>query len=208
MAPGIFNLFAYTNEGHAEPQELDRNTLRPNHAFVDRCDGWGPITVLGIDFRVQSPVFPELLKVFCFHACLVLISVYARAVQYLLVKKRPNLAPVLLTLSVLPVSSTDSTRLRLLFELPNPTFRSLHLLDGSGQFPFGADPPLADPAENREQADNGQQINCNHFLRLLSNLVCNLRTSTQSSCRIQYGRDSRLCCPRAICMVVFFNLRA
>ena len=110
--------------------------------------------------------------------------------------------------SVSSTSSTDSTRLRLLFELLNPSFRSLHLLDGSGQFPFGTDPPLADPAENREQADNGQQINCNHFLRLLSNLVCNLRTSTQSSCRIHSGRDSRLCCPRAICMVVFFNLRA
>ena len=67
MAPGIFDLFAYANEGHAEPQELDRNAVRPNHAFVDRGNGWGPITVLGIDFRVQSPVFPELLKVFCFH---------------------------------------------------------------------------------------------------------------------------------------------
>ena len=89
-------------------------------------------------------------------------------------------------------SSTDSTRLRLLFELLNPSFRSLHLLDGSGQFPFGTDPPLADPAENREQADSGQQINCNHFLRLLSNLFCSLRTSRQSSCRIQYGRDSRV----------------
>lgn len=99
---------------------------------------------------------------------------------------------------------TNSTRLRLLFELLNPSLRSLHLLDGSAQFPFGADPPLADPAENREQADNGQQVNCNHFL----NLFCNLRTSTQSSCRIHSGRDSRLCCPRAICMVVFFNLRA
>lgn len=91
------------------------------------------------------------------------------------------------------VSSTSSTRLRLLFELLNPSLRSLHLLDGSGQFPFGTDPPLADPAENREQADNGQQINCNHFLHLLSNLFCSLRTSTQSSCRIHSGRDSRLC---------------
>lgn len=105
-------------------------------------------------------------------------------------------------------SSTDSTRLRLLFELLDPSLRSLHLLDGSAQFPFGTDPPLTDPAENREQADDGQQVNCNHFLRLLSNLVCNLRTSTQSSCRIHSGRDSRLCCPRAIRMVVFFNLRA
>lgn len=207
MAPGIFNLFAYANEGHAEPQELDRNTLRPNHAFVDRCDGWGPITVLGIDFRVQSPVFPELLKVLCFHACLVLISVYASAVQYLLVERSPNLAPILL--DQFGTSSTGPIwHLRLLFEFLNPSLRSLHLFDGSVQLPFGVDPPLADPAENREQADDGQQINCNHFLRLLSNLVCNLRTSTQSPCRIQYGRDSRLCCPRAICMVVFFNLRA
>lgn len=53
-------------------------------------------------------------------------------------------------------SSTDSTRLRLLFELLDPSLRSLHLLDGSAQFPFGVDPPLADPAENREQADDGQ----------------------------------------------------
>ena len=88
-------------------------------------------------------------------------------------------------------NSTDSTRLRLLFELSNPSLRSLHLLDGSAQFPFGTNPPLADPAENREQADNGQQINCNHFLHLLSNLFCSLRTSTQSSCRIHSGRDSR-----------------
>lgn len=103
---------------------------------------------------------------------------------------------------------TNSTRLRLLFEFLNPSLRSLHLLDGSAQFPFGTNPPLADPAENCEQADDGQQVNCNHFLRLLSNLFCSLRTSTQSSCRIHSGRDSRLCCPRAICMVVFFNLRA
>ena len=66
---GVFNLFAYANEGHAEPQELDRNTIRPNHAFVDRSDGGSPITVLGVDLRVQSPVLPELLKVSCFHAC-------------------------------------------------------------------------------------------------------------------------------------------
>ena len=117
-----------------------------------------------------------------------------------------NLAPVLL--DQFGTSSTDSTRLRLLFEFLNPSLRSLHLLDGSAQFPFGTNPPLADPAENREQADDGQQVNCNHFLRLLSNLFCSLRTSTQSSCRIHSGRDSRLCCPRAICMVVFFNLRA
>ena len=89
-------------------------------------------------------------------------------------------------------SSTDSTRLRLLFEFLNPSLRSLHLLDGSAQFPFGTNPPLADPAENREQADDGQQINCNHFLRLLSNLFCSLRTSTQSSCRIHSGRDNRV----------------
>ena len=107
-----------------------------------------------------------------------------------------NLAPILLdqfgTSSTDSVSSTDSTRLRLLFEFLNPSLRSLHLFDGSVQLPFGVDPPLADPAENREQADDGQQINCNHFLRLLSNLVCNLRTSTQSSCRIHFGRDNRV----------------
>ena len=89
-------------------------------------------------------------------------------------------------------SSTDSTRLRLLFEFLNPSLRSLHLLDGSAQFPFGTNPPLADPAENREQADDGQQVNCNHFLRLLFNLFCSLRTSTQSSCRIHSGRDNRV----------------
>ena len=108
-----------------------------------------------------------------------------------------NLAPILL--DQFGTNSTDSasfywtnsTRLRLLFEFLNPSLRSLHLLDGSVQFPFGVDPPLADPPKNREQADNGQQINCNHFLRLLSNLVCNLRTSTQSSCRIHSGRDNR-----------------
>ena len=124
-----------------------------------------------------------------------------------------NLAPVLLdqfywTSSTDSVSSTDSTRLRLLFEFLNPSLRSLHLLDGSAQFPFGTNPPLADPAENREQADDGQQINCNHFLRLLSNLFCSLRTSTQSSCRIHSGRDNRTLLSRAIRMVVFFNLRA
>ena len=68
MPRGFFSLFAYTNEGHAEPQELDRNTVRQNHSFVDRGNGRGPITVLGIDLRVQSPVLPELLKVFCFHS--------------------------------------------------------------------------------------------------------------------------------------------
>ena len=107
-----------------------------------------------------------------------------------------NLAPILLdqfgTNSTDSVSSTDSTRLRLLFELLDPSLRSLHLLDGSVQLPFGVDPPLADPSENREQTDNGQQINCNHFLHLLSNLVCSLRTSTQSSCRIHPGRDDRV----------------
>ena len=86
---------------------------------------------------------------------------------------------------------TNSTRLRLLFEFLNPSLRSLHLFDGSAQFPFGTDPPLADPAENREQTYGGQQVNCNHFLHLLSNLFCSLRTSTQSSCRIHSGRDSR-----------------
>lgn len=183
MAPGVFDLFAYTNEGHAEPQELDRNAVRPNHAFVDRCDGWGPITVLGIDFRVQSPVFPELLKVFCFHACLVLIPARARERRPVFVGRER---------SQFGTSSTDSTRLRLLFELLDPSLRSLHLLDGSAQYPFGTIPPLADPAENREQADDGQQVNCNHFLRLLSNLFCRLRTSTQSSCRIHSGRDNRV----------------
>lgn len=67
FGPGDLYLFAYANEGHAEPQKLDRNAIRPNHAFVDRGDGRGPITVLGIDLRVQSPVLPELLKVLCFH---------------------------------------------------------------------------------------------------------------------------------------------
>ena len=105
-------------------------------------------------------------------------------------------------------SSTDSTRLRLLFEFLNPSLRSLHLLDGSAQFPFGVDPPLANSPDNSEQADDGQQVNCNHFLRLLSNLFCSLRTSTQSSCRIHSGRDNRTLLSRAICMVVFFNLRA
>ena len=108
----------------------------------------------------------------------------------------PILAPILLdqfgTSSTDSVSSTDSTRLRLLFEFLNPSLRSLHLFDGSVQLPFGVDPPLADPAENREQADDGQQVNCNHFLRLLSNLFCSLRTSTQSSCRIHSGRDNRV----------------
>ena len=123
-----------------------------------------------------------------------------------------NLAPILLdqfgTNSTDSTSSTDSTRLRLLFEFLNPSLRSLHLFDGSVQLPFGVDPPLANSPDNSEQTDDGQQVNCNHFLRLLSNLFCSLRTSTQSSCRIHSGRDSRLCCPRAICMVVFFNLRA
>ena len=88
-------------------------------------------------------------------------------------------------------SSTDSTRLRLLFEFLNPSLRSLHLFDGSVQLPFGVDPPLANSPDNSEQADDGQQVNCNHFLRLLSNLFCSLRTSTQSSCRIHSGRDNR-----------------
>lgn len=103
---------------------------------------------------------------------------------------------------------TNSTRLRLLFEFLNPSLRSLHLFDGSVQLPFGVDPPLANSPDNSEQTDDGQQVNCNHFLRLLSNLVCSLRTSTQSSCRIHSGRDNRASWPRAICMVVFFNLRA
>jgi hypothetical protein len=67
--------------------------------------------------------------------------------------------PILLdqfgTSSTDSVSSTDSTRLRLLFEFLNPSLRSLHLFDGSVQFPFGTNPPLADPPKNREQADNG-----------------------------------------------------
>ena len=103
---------------------------------------------------------------------------------------------------------TNSTRLRLLFEFLNPSLSSLHLFDGSVQLPFGVDPPLANSPDNSEQTDDGQQVNCNHFLRLLSNLVCNLRTSTQSSCRIHSGRENRVSCPRAIRMVVFFNLRA
>ena len=86
---------------------------------------------------------------------------------------------------------TNSTRLRLLFEFLNPSLRSLHLFDGSVQLPFGVDPPLANSPDNSEQTDDGQQVNCNHFLRLLSNLFCSLRTSTQSSCRIHSGRDSR-----------------
>ena len=89
-------------------------------------------------------------------------------------------------------SSTDSTRLRLLFEFLNPSLRSLHLFDGSVQLPFGVDPPLANSPDNSEQTDDGQQVNCNHFLRLLSNLFCSLRTSTQSSCRIHSGRDNRV----------------
>ena len=87
---------------------------------------------------------------------------------------------------------TNSTRLRLLFEFLNPSLRSLHLFDGSVQLPFGVDPPLANSPDNSEQADDGQQVNCNHFLRLLSNLFCSLRTSTQSSCRIHSGRDNRV----------------
>ena len=117
-----------------------------------------------------------------------------------------NLAPVLLTLSVL---LTLPLILALLSPKPlDPSLCSLHLLDGSIQFSSGTNPPLADPAENREQADDGQQVNCNHFLRLLFNLFCSLRTSTQSSCRIHSGRDNRTLLSRAICMVVFFNLRA
>lgn len=104
--------------------------------------------------------------------------------------------PILLdqfgTSSTDSVSSTDSTRLRLLFEFLNPSLRSLHLFDGSVQLPFGVDPPLANSPDNSEQADDGQQVNCNHFLRLLSNLFCSLRTSTQSSCRIHSGRDNRV----------------
>ena len=87
---------------------------------------------------------------------------------------------------------TNSTRLRLLFEFLNPSLRSLHLFDGSVQLPFGVDPPLTNSPNNSEQADDGQQVNCNHFLRLLSNLFCSLRTSTQSSCRIHSGRENRV----------------
>ena len=104
--------------------------------------------------------------------------------------------PILLdqfgTSSTDSVSSTDSTRLRLLFEFLNPSLRSLHLFDGSVQLPFGVDPPLANSPDNSEQTDDGQQVNCNHFLHLLSNLFCSLRTSTQSSCRIHSGRDNRV----------------
>ena len=103
--------------------------------------------------------------------------------QVFVVERSPNLAPIWHQFYW-----TNSTRLRLLFEFLNPSLRSLHLLDGSVQLPFGVDPPLADPADNSEQADNGQQVNCNHFLHLLSNL----RTSTQSSCRIHSGRDNRV----------------
>ena len=183
MAPGIFNLFAYANEGHAEPQELDRNAIRPNHAFVDRGDGRSPITVLGIDLRVQSPVLPELLKVFCFHACWVLIS-YARVPSSICGSREGPIWQQFYW--------TNSTRLRLLFEFLNPSLSSLRLFDGSVQLPFGVDPPLANSPDNSKQADDGQQVNCNHFLRLLSNLFCSLRTSTQSSCRIHFGRDSRV----------------
>ena len=111
-------------------------------------------------------------------------------------REKANLSPILLdqfgTSSTDSVSSTDSTRLRLLFEFLNPSLRSLHLFDGSVQLPFGVDPPLANSPDNSEQADDGQQVNCNHFLRLLSNLVCSLRTSTQSSCRIHPGRENRV----------------
>lgn len=141
--------------------------------------------VLTSEYKAQF--FPSCLKCFAFMFFLVLISVYASAVQYLWVGKSPNLAPILLD-----QFGTSSTRLRLLFELLDPSLRSLHLLDGSAQYPFGTIPPLADPAENREQADDGQQVNCNHFLHLLSNLFCSLRTSTQSSCRIHSGRDNRV----------------
>ena len=110
------------------------------------------------------------------------------------------LAPLLLTLPLI---------LALLSPKPlDPSLSSPHLLDGSDQLPFGTDPPLANPPNNSEQTDDGQQVNCNHFLRLLSSLFCSLRTSTQSSYRIHSGRDSRDSRPRAICMVVFFNLRA
>ena len=102
----------------------------------------------------------------------------------------PNLAPVLL--AQFGTSSTGPIwHLRLLFEFLNPSLRSLHLFDGSVQLPFGVDPPLANSPDNSEQTDDGQQVNCNHFLRLLFNLFCSLRTSTQSSCRIHSGRDNR-----------------
>ena len=103
-----------------------------------------------------------------------------------------NLAPILLDQFGTSFYWTNSTRLRLLFEFLNPSLRSLHLFDGSVQLPFGVDPPLANSSDNSEQPDDGQQVNCNHFLRLLSNLFCSLRTLTQSSCRIHSGRDNRV----------------
>ena len=50
--------------------------------------------VLTSEYKAQF--FPSCLKCFAFMFFLVLISVYASAVQYLWVERRPNLAPILL----------------------------------------------------------------------------------------------------------------
>lgn len=50
--------------------------------------------VLISEYKAQF--FPSCLKCFAFMFFLVLISVYASAVQYLWVERRPNLAPILL----------------------------------------------------------------------------------------------------------------
>lgn len=78
-----------------------------------------------------------------------------------------------------PISTGPIWHLRLLFEFLNPSLRSLHLFDGSVQLPFGTIPPLADPAENREQADDGQQVNCNHFL--ICFVVCGPQPSPRAA---------------------------
>lgn len=109
-------------------------------------------------------------------------------------REKANLAPILLVQILLaPLLLTLPLILALLSPKPlDPSLCSLHLLDGSIQFSSGVDPPLANSPGNSKQADDGQQVNRNHFLRLLSNLVCSLRTSTQSSCRIHSGRDNRV----------------
>lgn len=132
--------------------------------------------VLISEYKAQF--FPSCLKCFAF----ILKNFYFRIREY---------RPVFVGREKSQFYWTNSTRLRLLFEFLNPSLRSLHLFDGSVQLPFGVDPPLANSSDNSEQPDDGQQVNCNHFLRLLSNLFCSLRTSTQSSCRIHSGRDSR-----------------
>lgn len=145
--------------------------------------------VLISEYKAQF--FPSCLKCFAFIFKNFNFA-QASAVQYLWVERRPNLAPVLLDQFGTNFYWTNSTRLRLLFEFLNPSLRSLHLFDGSVQLPFGVDPPLANSPDNSEQTDDGQQVNCNHFPRLLSNLFCSLRTSTQSSCRIHSGRENRV----------------